>query len=230
MFRELPGSGVIRIEGNDAKKFLQGQLTCDVTLASNGRAIMGAHCNREGRIISLFHLFLIEDAYYLLMQRSMIPIAISALKKYAVFFKAEITDVSVESKEQDSMQWKALMINEGIPVIYPETSGKFLPHEINLHTLNAISFNKGCYTGQEIIARMHYRGKLKNHMRKMAISSETQPFPGCDMYVLHETEWKLFGMVVDAIPQDNQYQLLVITDKNTEDKTCQIKFESSLRN
>src|SRR5690606_29050247 len=57
--------------------------------------------------------------------------------------------------------WHSLDICSLIPTLYPETSELYLPHELNLPELNAVHFNKGCYTGQEVIARMHYRGKLK---------------------------------------------------------------------
>ena len=94
MFCELSDLGLIKIQGNDAKKFLQGQLTCDLDSVTAGHSIMGAHCNQQGRVISLFYLFALANAYYLLMQRTMIPIAMAVLKKYAVFFKTEMMDVS----------------------------------------------------------------------------------------------------------------------------------------
>ena len=59
MFCYLSDMGFIKIQGNDAKKFLQGQLTCDVEMVTAEHSSMGAHCNREGRVISLFYLFLL---------------------------------------------------------------------------------------------------------------------------------------------------------------------------
>ena len=92
MLCELSDLGCIKIQGKDAKKFLQGQVTCDVDKITTEQSSLAAHCNPQGRIISLFQLFLYRDAYYLLMQQTMIPIAMAALKKYAVFFKTEIKD------------------------------------------------------------------------------------------------------------------------------------------
>ncbi len=62
--------------------------------------------------------------------------------------------------EQD---WALTEILAGIPEIFPETSERFLPHYIGLPQLGAISFSKGCYIGQEIIARMEYRSKEKKY-------------------------------------------------------------------
>ncbi len=60
--------------------------------------------------------------------------------------------------------WKLLNILAGLPILYPETIEQFVPQMLNLDVLNGISFSKGCYPGQEIIARTHYLGKLKRRM------------------------------------------------------------------
>lgn len=261
MIYELSNTGLIKIEGTDTKKFLQGQLTCNVETLTEKQSCMGAHCNPQGRIISLFYLFQFQNAYYLIMQLHMVPIAISNLKKYAVFFKTEITDVSKEMQvigyqdsdapldiqnsvcipvspesqrfiiagEMNAIQnylsqqsnilssehWKTLNIHDGIPTIYPETSEKFLPHEINLDKLHAINFDKGCYTGQEIIARMHYKGKLKNHLYKVEVSSDSLPKPGADVYVKKDNDSRVCGTLVDVSAEvyNNKYQVLIVANE-----------------
>lgn len=194
--------GLICVAGPDAKKLLQGQLTCDLEKVTEAQPQLSAHCNPQGRVISLFHLFLSQDHFYLQMPRELIPIAMKALKKYAVFFKVTLTDVS----EQHPLF--TCEKNASAPTIYPETSEKFLPHELNLQNLNAISFNKGCYTGQEIIARMQYRGKLKTHLYQATVNSETTPERGADIY----REKEPCGTLVDYDQIDSTtYHLLLIT-------------------
>jgi len=224
MFQDLSDQGLIKIQGVDAKKFLQGQLTCDVNALAQDDFCMGAHCNREGRVLCLFYLYHAEDAYYLLMQREMVAISISHLKKYSIFFKTEISDVSgnkmvIQSINTTHLQDHYHTIQAGIPTIYPDTSGKFLPHEINLHTLNAISFDKGCYTGQEIIARMHYRGQLKNQLYIATVASDFSSKPGNDIYTLHQNEWSPCGVIVDISNEihDQNYSLLVIANRFLHD-------------
>lgn len=245
---DLKEFGILRVSGDGAKKLLQGQLTCNVDEITPQHASLAAHCNPQGRIISLFYLFLYQDQYHMHMPRELIPIAQTALKKYAVFFKVELTDVSDElsqigfcgnldenptciklpdnnpryilinntlankdAKEISFEQWKALDIAAGIPAIYPETSEKFLPHEINLQNLNAISFNKGCYTGQEIIARMHYRGKLKTHMYRAKIHSNHPPTRGSALF---DALGKEYGTIVDfALVGYNNYELLFVASE-----------------
>jgi tRNA-modifying protein YgfZ len=61
--------------------------------------------------------------------------------------------------------WRLLDILAGLPTIYPVTQDHFVPQMCNLDTLGGISFDKGCYTGQEIVARVHYRGAVKRRMQ-----------------------------------------------------------------
>ncbi len=206
--------GLLCVSGTDAKKLLQGQLTCDVNEITETHSSLAALCNPQGRVISLFQLFLFQENYYLQMPREMVAITSNILKKYAVFYKVKLHDASDEAippfnTEKNLSEWKRKNIEAGIPAIYPDTSEKFLPHEINLHLLNAISFNKGCYTGQEIIARMQHRGRLKKEMKLMIVQLDYAPRPGEDFY----SEGKIQGIIVDSVEfEKGKYQILVILD------------------
>lgn len=76
------------------------------------------------------------------------------------------------------LQWEVADLQAGFPMIYPETIDTFLPHHLNLDNLGALSFNKGCYLGQEIIARMHYKGNIKKHLYKKLVSLPNSFLPG----------------------------------------------------
>ena len=265
---DLSGAGLLRISGPDAKKLLQGQLTCDLDEVSPQQGAMGAHCNPQGRVISFFYLLMLADAYYLLLPREMVTLASAALKKFSVFYKVNLEDVSdaltVAGFQTDSNlvntenmarlnlpnqrfillgsvaemktfcdkrlqtnfdllraeAWHARNIEEKIPAVYAATSSKFLPHEINLPALNAVNFNKGCYTGQEIIARMHYRGKLKTHLFKAMLTTDHLPAPGSLIYASQDNPSRPVGTVVDTCQTGyNNYLVLLITDEmNAKDK------------
>jgi len=77
----------------------------------------------------------------------------------------EYTSMSMES-------WDNLNIIDGIPNIYPTTQEAFIPQSINMDLIDGINFKKGCYTGQEIVARTHYLGKVKRRMFRAFIESE----------------------------------------------------------
>lgn len=220
--------GLLCVEGVDSKKFLQGQLTCNLDEMISKKLQLGAHCNPQGRIISLFHIFLQDDKYFLLMPLELIPIAIAALKKYAVFFKVNLTDAQdkeiIQQIIPSEIEWKKQNIQQKIPAIYPETSEKFLPHEVNLPELNGVSFNKGCYTGQEIIARMQYKGKLKTHL--YLGKTQHPPTRGAEIYSTKGPT----GNVVDYIDlgYNNYHLLFTANEKEVNDKMLFLDNEKTL--
>jgi tRNA-modifying protein YgfZ len=77
--------------------------------------------------------------------------------------------------------WEMLDINTGIATVYPQTRERFTAHHLNYHKQGGISFTKGCYTGQEIIARMHYLGKLTQQLYTITFNSPTPLQPGADI-------------------------------------------------
>jgi tRNA-modifying protein YgfZ len=68
-------------------------------------------------------------------------------------------------------QWRALDIAAGLAQVYSTTSGQFVAQMLNLDCIDAISFTKGCYTGQEVIARAHYRGRIKRRLQRFVTRS-----------------------------------------------------------
>nr|WP_285903098.1 folate-binding protein YgfZ [Alkalimarinus sediminis] len=108
--------------------------------------------------------------------------------------------------------WNWSEINEGIAEVYPETQESYVPQMLNLQDLNAISFKKGCYTGQEIVARMKYLGKLKKEMFLLSATLTTPVTPGADLYAT-ETGKKV-GSIVRTVSHSNNHnsRLLAVLD------------------
>ncbi len=82
----------------------------------------------------------------------------------------------------DSEQWRYLDILSGIPWLTTETSEEFIPQMLNLDLLGGISFNKGCYTGQEIVARTHYLGKAKRALFLAECYTPSTPAPNSTIF------------------------------------------------
>lgn len=211
--------GVINCIGTDSQTFLQGQLTCDLKALTPGTSTLAAHCNLQGRIVSLSRLLHIaEGDYRLILPKNMVRIALDALKKYAVFSKVTLTEgapylvghddgtISFSTEkpaETDiSHQWHQQDILAGIPAIYPETSGLFIPQRLNLVELGAISFKKGCYLGQEILSRLYFKSTVKYHMVTAKLDRDVVLLKGEP--VLDNTE-KTCGHLVD---QNDRYLLI----------------------
>ncbi len=74
--------------------------------------------------------------------------------------------------------WAACDIAEGLPQVYLPTSEAFLAQMLNLDLIGAIALDKGCYTGQEIIARAHYRGQVKRRMQRFVSEIPCPLSPG----------------------------------------------------
>ena len=98
--------------------------------------------------------------------------------------------------------WTWLDIQAGIPEVLPATVEAFVPQMVNLEALDGISYKKGCYPGQEVVARMHYLGKLKRRMYRAHVSSDVIPSTGDSLYSPKETDQSV-GKVVEAQPNPN---------------------------
>jgi len=91
------------------------------------------------------------------------------------------------------------------------TSDQFLPQDLNLQAeaINGISFTKGCYTGQEIVARLHYKGKLKRHLYHFRLDTPQDIAPGAELQTA--TNAKTVGTVVNVANSDLACEILAVT-------------------
>ena len=111
--------------------------------------------------------------------------------------------------------WDWLNIRSGIPVITPVTQEQFVPQMANLELIGGVSFKKGCYPGQEIVARMQYLGKLKRRMYLAHVAGNVNA--GDELYSA-EMEGQSCGMVVNGAPSpDGGYDLLAVLQINSHD-------------
>ena len=146
---------IIGVHGRDALDFLQGQLSNDLRSLEQGASMRSAWCNPKGRVICLAQVSRDESGFSLLVPAEL---ADSIVQRLTMFrFRAKVDFDAKPGEDADPSQ----LIREGIPHIGAEQSEKFTAHMLNLDLLDAISFDKGCFTGQEIIARTHYRGATK---------------------------------------------------------------------
>lgn len=106
--------------------------------------------------------------------------------------------LSLDTQKVGKSVWDYLEIQAGIPEITTATQEAFVPQMVNLDALDAINFKKGCYTGQEIVARTHYLGKVKRRTQLAHINTEEMPLAG-DMVQLAGHE-EAIGQIVRAAP------------------------------
>lgn len=155
----------IKITGPDAFEFLQGQLTIDLLKLSPEESRLSAWCNPKGRVICLMDLSKTAEGYDADVATDLSGEIVKRLMVFRFRSKVEFEILSAES-DVDMVD----RIKTGVPWIGLQQSELFTPHMLNLDLLGAVSVDKGCYTGQEIIARTHYKGSTKR--RAMRFKSD----------------------------------------------------------
>ena len=113
---------------------------------------------------------------------------------------------------EDSDQWKHQELLHGVSWLDSETSEKFIPQMLGFEKIGAVSFSKGCYPGQEIVARTRYLGKVKRTPLIAVIKGKAGIENGARVQINYETE-AIEGKVVDSAPAENQNTLLFIVTR-----------------
>jgi folate-binding protein YgfZ len=121
-------------------------------------------------------------------------------------------------RKASSGEWRYLDIVSGIPWVTTATSEEFIPQMLNLDKLGGISFNKGCYTGQEIVARTHYLGKAKREMVLAECQCSTTPEANASIINKGSGEQEIVGKVLLA--QQNQQDCKMQLILQLSDKPC----------
>jgi len=122
----------------------------------------------------------------------------------------------------DADSWHLMDIQSGIGHVTAPTAEKLIPQMMNYQAIAAIDFDKGCYLGQEIVARMQYRGELKQRMFRA--SSKVASAPGDSIF---DQNGKSAGMVVSCAKSPGGYELLAVL-RQAENEFFQAQVETAL--
>ena len=268
------------VKGADAEKFLQGQTSAQVSLADGHFAPLTCFCTPKGRMLANAQLMRLgEEHYRLLLSNTLLDSLESHLKKFAAFYRAELTSqrdlvfigasdeaqslanqlgltladqvgthtsndqacairypdetprwllcfandskVDLASAQDDQAgrnAWQLEDIRSGLAWLTDTQQDHFLPQMLNWEALGGISFKKGCYTGQEVVARAHFRGQVKK--RLMRISIETTALPEVGASVVNDDDKAVGEVVVSAFNDQGGVELLaVMNTKVAEEET-----------
>ena len=251
---------LIQIEGTEAEKYLQGQLTCDITKLAVGESTLTAHCDPKGKMSALFRLIRQdEQTFYMLLKSELLPSALDQLKKYAVFSKVTFTlldwqilgtagakgiekcgqfsaQIRIDVKTQqprvillnptrlaleptvEAEAWDLLDIQDGVPSLAAATQLEFIPQALNLQNIEqAISFQKGCYIGQETVARAKYRGANKRALFIFAAQTQSLPEIGSALEMALGDNWRATGTITSAVNFQGVLWLQAVLNTPLED-------------
>lgn len=243
---DLSPLGLLRVEGTDSGRFLQGYATCDVDRVAPDRSQPSALCTREGRTLATFRLWGAPEALTLRLHRGLIVPVHDLLARFIVFSKADLveagdamvgiglagagaaelvaevcgavpgadgvlvcdgehgaltalhchgepdrfefwlpvqdapalwTRLEAAARPMPYARWVAHRIRAGFVELTPRIAGEYVPQALNLQAIGAISFDKGCYLGQEVVARMQYLGRIKKRLYRFSMSAEHGELP-----------------------------------------------------
>jgi len=159
----------ISVSGSDAFEFLQSQLTNNLRLLETEAEIFAAFCNPKGRVIWFGTVHPTESGYAMSVAADL---AEDMVRRLTVFRFRSKVEFAIE--EGGTVDPKFLITN-GYPFIGAAQSEHFTAHMLNLDLLGAVSVDKGCYPGQEIVARTHFRGATKRRMMRFESSEPVSP-------------------------------------------------------
>lgn len=214
----VPHLGVIRVEGEDAAKFLHGQLTQDFALLGLSEARLSALCSPKGRVLATFVGFKRGPAEILLVcRKDILPAMVKRLSMYVLRAKARISDASdafvarglmgptvlsvagvagapwsrvdvadasvvflypadgapcalwvapqgtppPDAAPASAEAWQLAEVRSGVAWVGAATTDAYVPQMLNYESIGGVNFKKGCYPGQEVVARSQFRGTLK---------------------------------------------------------------------
>ena len=141
--------------------------------------------------------------------------------RYLIVTKNAIAEELLEDLKNradifDDSLWNAMNIASGVGFIEEQTCATFIPQMLNLQALNGISFTKGCYIGQETVARAKYRGANKRALFILTGRATQAPQPGDNIQVLMNNNWKRIGTVISGCQYgDGHIEVLAVLPKDS---------------
>ena len=210
------------VEGPQAGEFLQGKITIDVEKILDKDFKPTCICNNKGRVVATFWIKKLENGFKIAILEELSISFEEHMNKYIPFFDAQLKKDEQDSfkNELDSTEWMKFLINKGIVEVNKHTSSKFTPHELNYQNNELIDFSKGCFNGQEVIARMEYRGKLKFAL-KIADNLQEE----VKEYSIYNKEGKKIG---EVLSKEGKYGFVFF--KNKDDQAESIFLDGQILN
>lgn len=185
---------LLTVEGIDAAKFLQGYLTCDLGSIRPKLGSPMALTDIKGRVIANGWSYGMPTNVTMVFHNSLVEAVKNHLERYMAFAKSEFSNdilersLSATASEGEvelapfgwgvksvvmcESQTSQLTVAHEFPIVEQSTSGLFLPQMLNLTQHDAVSFTKGCYLGQEIVARAEHRGQVKRQLFRTKLPTQ----------------------------------------------------------
>ena len=256
--------GVIRIAGEDAAKFIHGQLTQDFSLLGQDTARLSAFCSAKGRMKASFIGFKRPNGDILLVgSADLVPATAKRLSMFVMRAKAKVTDATAEfsvwgvagnatkiiagaaysawakadfddatmvnlypalgvnrqlwvapvgslAPAGDALNpelWAWGEVRSGVATLSAPLAESFVPQMLNYESIGGVNFKKGCYPGQEVVARSQFRGTLKR--RAYLVHSPSAMEPGQSIFAPGDPEQPVATVVQVAAAPDGGFDAII---------------------
>jgi folate-binding protein YgfZ len=231
---------VARFGGDEAAAFLQAQLTADIAALDDGAATFACYCTPKGQVLGLLRVQREGAEYRVAGAKELLPGILQRLKMFV--FRTRVTfatadDLAVfgapgpawviaaaeDGDAGDPSAWKAAELRAGVAWLGAGSSEKFIPQMLGFDALGAVSFSKGCYPGQEIVARARYLGTVKRRPLILEVDGAIAPTPGDKLRVRRGADWS-DAVVVDSAPDGDATVVLGVARAEPPDAAVEIEF------
>ncbi|MDX1374138.1 MAG: folate-binding protein [Burkholderiales bacterium] len=123
----------------------------------------------------------------------------------------------------DESRWTLADIRAGVPQVVAATQELFVPQMLNFEAVGGLDFKKGCYPGQEVVARAQYRGQIKRHMRRARVAGDAVPAAGQDLYCDDQPGQACGTVVAACIADDGGSELLAVVPVAASDAAGRVR-------
>ena len=172
---------------------------------AGGNSIVGVAGPDAGSVLNALKLAIPHNDYDITSSENSICMKIPGIMpRYQIISNEapHFATAQLEKSHADSATykyWQWLDIMSGIPSVNATTQESFVPQMANMELIDGVSFSKGCYPGQEIVARLHYLGNASRRMYRIEAVSETGINPGDEIYQVESDSEQAIGNVVSAV-------------------------------
>ena len=182
-----PDHTIVTFAGSDALTFLQSQLTNDVAAIAVGGWQWQGYCSAKGRLQATFALARTGDDAFAAVVHHSVPKPLASIDlghgRWITIAPPEAApdEASTDADYTFMRRWNLLGIEALQPEVTAATAEMFVPQMVNWDHVQpggGVSFSKGCYPGQEVVARAHYRGAVKRQLERQILADDTNAANG----------------------------------------------------
>lgn len=230
----------LTVSGPDARAFLQAQLTADLDAMHPDAWSPAAWCTPKGRVLAVMLVLLDADMVRIALPAALARTVRDRMDMFRIGRQVTISEGPAPSPDANGAllawdsnrklaladapstgsrwnDWLRADIATGMPWILPETADRFLPQMLSLERLDGLSYRKGCYPGQEIVARVRYKGRITQRLARFRVAGAA-PTAGDSLDLGEVHGVVLYGAAIDGQAPSAEGLMVVPADADPDPK------------